>query len=248
MRRVRAGKRGRWISLLAVGFVGYLLGGWHAANTRSTELTASQSVAMRFPEASANTAADSSATETPTGTVSDVALKDARLALLSPQPMAPVVAAPPPAQPQAATPAALPPATVIAPAPAPKLVRAAAPRSEPKVSANSVTPHPASRPAFLNDAQIASIKERLHLTFDQERMWPAVEAALRNIAYAKARYAHRHGAPEATQTAALDPDGAEVQGLKSAAIPLLMSFSDEQKDEVRSLAHGMGLDQLATEF
>ena len=40
---------------------------------------------------------------------------------------------------------------------------------------------------MLNDAQIASIKARLHLTPDQERMWPAVEAALRNIAYAKAR-------------------------------------------------------------
>jgi hypothetical protein len=39
-----------------------------------------------------------------------------------------------------------------------------------------------------------------------------------------------------------------VQGLKAAAIPLLMSFSDEQKSEVRSLAHVMGLDKLATEF
>lgn len=253
MRRVRAGKRGRWISLLAAGFVGYLLGGWHAANTRSTELTASQSVALRFPEASASTAAESPATEAPTGTVSsETALKDARLVLFSPQPMAPVVSAPAqPQQQQALTLAALPPATVIArpPAPTPKSLRAAAPpRSEPKVSANSAAPHPAVRPAFLTDTQIASIKERLHLTSDQERMWPAVEAALRNIAYAKAHYARRYGAPDATQTAALDPDSAEVQGLKSAAIPLLMSFSDEQKDEVRSLAHGMGLDQLATEF
>jgi hypothetical protein len=39
-----------------------------------------------------------------------------------------------------------------------------------------------------------------------------------------------------------------VQGLKSAAIPLLMSFNSEQKDEVRNIAHVMGLDQLASQF
>jgi hypothetical protein len=251
MRRVRAGKRGRWISLLAAGLVGYLLGGWHAANNRSTELTAAQSVALRFPEASAGTAIERSATEMPTGTVSATALKEVRLALLSPQPMAPIASALL-AQPQAVAPPPMPqepPATAANQAASAPKPEAAAPRGEPKASANSAAAHHAGRPGFLlNDAQIASIKERLHLTRDQERMWPAVEAALRNIAYAKAHYARRHGAPESTQTAALDVDSAEVQGLKSAAIPLLMSFSDEQKNEVRSLAHVMGLDQLAAEF
>ena len=48
------------------------------------------------------------------------------------------------------------------------------------------------RPGFvLNDAQIASIKQRLHLTQDQEEMWPAVEAALRNLAYTRARVGAR---------------------------------------------------------
>ena len=79
-------------------------------------------------------------------------------------------------------------------------------------------------------------------------MWPAVEAALRNIAYAKARDGRRHGAAATTDVASLDPDSAEVQGLKSAAFPLIMSFSDEQRSEVRSLAHVMGLDQLASEL
>ncbi len=46
--------------------------------------------------------------------------------------------------------------------------------------------HASNRPGYmLDDAQIASIKERLHLTPDQEQMWPAVEAALRNIAYTR---------------------------------------------------------------
>jgi hypothetical protein len=77
-------------------------------------------------------------------------------------------------------------------------------------------------------------------------MWPSVEAALRSIAYAKARDANQRGA--AVVVASLDPDSAEVQDLKSAAVPLIMSFSDEQKNEVRNLAHVMGLDRLASEF
>ncbi len=79
-------------------------------------------------------------------------------------------------------------------------------------------------------------------------MWPAVEAALRNIAYAKAHDGRRHGPAVNTDVASLDPDSAEVQGLKSAAFPLIMSFSDEQRNEVRSLAHVMGLDKLASEM
>jgi zinc resistance-associated protein len=99
---------------------------------------------------------------------------------------------------------------------------------------------------MLNDAQIASIKTRLHLTPDQEQMWPAVEAALRNIAYTRSREAHRQGTTANTQVASAD--GVDVRELKSAAVPLIMSFNSEQKDEVRNLAHVMGLDQLATQF
>ena len=100
---------------------------------------------------------------------------------------------------------------------------------------------------MLNDAQIASIKERLHLTPDQEQMWPAVEAALRNIAYTRQQPPRGRGVPAgATQTAAVDPEA--VQSLKSAAVPLIMSFNNEQKDEVRNLVHVIGLDQLASQF
>jgi hypothetical protein len=83
-------------------------------------------------------------------------------------------------------------------------------------------------------------------------MWPAVEAALRNMAYARALQARAHGAPgngapaSTPQTAAVDPNA--VQGLKSAAVPLILSFNAEQKEEVRNLAHVMGLDQLASQF
>lgn len=257
MRRSRGLKRGRWLSLLVAGIVGYLLGGWHAVPSRSTDLSASQYVALRFPEAKADNAAVDAAADMPTDTtISTKALKQARLALLSPQPMVPVIARPP-AEPQIA--AISPASAVTAPAPAAMPSRSEAKfeaKSEAKFEAKSAAitspvaaaaHHPNRQGFLLNDAQIGSIKERLHLTPDQERMWPAVEAALRNVAYAKVRTAHRHDAP-GSEVASLDAEGAEVRGLKSAAIPLLMSFNDEQKNEVRSLAHVMGLDKLASEF
>jgi hypothetical protein len=258
MRRDRAGKRGRWLSLLVAGFIGYVVGNWHAATVRSitigsTDVTPSQTVALRFPEAkAADIAVADDAADAPTGSVTVAVLKNAQLALLDPEPMVPVVSprqavTPPPSESVAAplpqqreTPAET--RTQIKPA-------AAAPRPAAKPAAAERAARHAGRPgSMLNDAQIASIKERLHLTPDQERMWPAVEAALRNVAYAKARTESRPGAPASAEVAALDADSAELQGLKSAAIPLIMSFNDEQKNEVRSLAHVMGLDKLASEF
>ena len=142
------------------------------------------------------------------------------------------------------------PAPSLTPKPVPSAA-AAAPTAPPAPKVAAVAPrHPAveQRPGYvLNDAQIASINERLHLTPGQEEMWPAVEAALRNVAYTHQQQPHGRGAPAgATQTAAVDPEA--VQNLKSAAVPLIMSFNSEQKDEVRNLVHVMGLDQLASQF
>ncbi len=102
----------------------------------------------------------------------------------------------------------------------------------------------------LNEAQIASIKQRLKLTAEQERMWPAVEAALRKIVYTRnamnpqTRAAQSSGSP----TPYIDPSSAEVQQLKSAALPLIMRLNDEQKREVKMLAYVMGLEAVAAQF
>lgn len=253
MRRDRGRRRGRWLWVFAAGFIGYLLGDWHAATLRSANFSPSpsQNVALRFPEAKVEAPANA-ATDAPTGSVNAAALKDPQLALFNPEPMVPVVHLQPAAAEPSSESVSAPPAP---PAPAPhaesrsegKPTVTTPARAAARQSALDTARH-TNRPGFLlNDAQIASIKERLHLTLDQERMWPAVEAALRNIAYAKAR-GHRPGLPAEMETDSLDADSAEVQGLKSAAIPLIMSFSDEQKNEVRSLAHVMGLDKLAAEF
>jgi hypothetical protein len=102
----------------------------------------------------------------------------------------------------------------------------------------------------LNDAQIASIKQRLKLTAEQERMWPAVEAALRKIVYTKnAMNPQTHSTQSSGSTVAyIDPGSAEVQQLKSAALPLIKRLNDEQKREVKMLAYVMGLEAVASQF
>jgi hypothetical protein len=264
------------LALLGAGFIGYLVGDMHAVTSRSGELNAAQNIALRFPESQtlaqsrADTAAVEAAADVTTGSANTAVLGESQVSLLSPERMVPlsVSAQPAPVQPAPVQPAPVQVASAEQAAPLPAAAAAPIPRvaaavaaakaevktlavrakSELKTAADTVARR-ANRAGFvLNDAQIASIKARLHLTADQERMWPGVEAALRTIAYVKARDAQRHGGAAAADVASLNPDSAEVQGLKSAAVPLIMSFNDEQRSEVRNLAHVMGLDQLAAQF
>jgi hypothetical protein len=250
MRRKQAFKRGRVLSIVVAGFAGYVIGGWNGSVPRSPALSAAQSVALRFPqdldEASPVTVAFASSANA-------AAIGNTRVALFSPQPMVRQASAPQTPVQQAST-AQLPTpqatmqlasAEQTLPQPAPAAKR---PNGVKPVVAAVHNRNDRAAGFMLNDAQIASIKTRLHLTVDQEQMWPAVEAALRNIAYTRSREARRHSAPANTQLASADADGVDVRDLKSAAIPLIMSFNSEQKDEVRNLAHVMGLDQLATQF
>lgn len=254
--------------VLAIGVVGYLIGGWHPAVLGAkTDLSAADVVALRFPlqwDAASPATVDAAGAPPAVGVVNASPARrtdNAELALLDPEPMAPQ------AGPQAATrgtdnsiavtkpqlaagqatgspPALAPSETPRMPQPRPAAVH---PAVSSKASPPAVQRRPLNRPDYmLNDAQIASIKERLHLTPDQERMWPAVEAALRNIAYKRVQEARRrNGRPDGSQVAF---DSEAVEGLKSAAVPLIMSFNDEQKQEVRDVAHVMGLDQLAAQF
>jgi hypothetical protein len=123
-----------------------------------------------------------------------------------------------------------------------------APKSQPT---NPAPRRVANRPNnVLNDAQIANIKRRLNLTPDQEQMWPAVETALRKIVYTKnAAEAAVHAAQSASgHMAYVDPGSAEVQQLKYAALPLIMRLNDDQRREVKMMAHVMGLEGVASQF
>jgi hypothetical protein len=287
MRRSRALTRGRWLPLLAAGMVGYVLGDWHTIAMRTAELSAPQSVALRFPEANDEPVTEP-APATPARATNAIILGDTSAVLLSPAPMIasavrqpsapaqqpgapqapvrvataadtlalasmPAAAAAPAQRTLAATTQAAPEAkaeTKIEPRPDVKAAAATPPKSETKpAGAAAEGARSSNRQVYvLNDTQIASIKRRLHLSPDQEQMWPAVEAALRSIAYSKSRDGHHRGGATSAEVASLDPYGPEVQGLKSAAFPLIMSFSDEQRSEVRTIAHVMGLDQLASQL
>jgi hypothetical protein len=250
MRRKQAFKRGRVLSIVVAGFAGYVIGGWNGSVPRSPALSAAQSVALRFPQDLGDASPVTVAFAT---SANAAAMGNTQLALFSPQPLVPQASAPQ-APVQQASAAQLPtPQTTMQMASAEQTLPQPAPAAKRPtgIKPAAVAVHNRDDRAaglMLNDAQIASIKTRLHLTPDQEQMWPAVEAALRNIAYTRSREAHRRNAPANTQVASADADGVDVRDLKSAAIPLIMSFNSEQKDEVRNLAHVMGLDQLATQF
>lgn len=126
---------------------------------------------------------------------------------------------------------------------APKITPPVAPPPQKPKLTNK--PPPQKPYALLSDAQIAGIKERLRLSSAQESYWPGVERALRAVA--KKIHATRQADPNATG-APIDPEAEEIQQLKSAAMPLLFQLREDQKNEVRTLARLIGLEQVASQI
>ncbi|MDE5455774.1 hypothetical protein GWE18_23630 [Bradyrhizobium sp. CSA112] len=123
---------------------------------------------------------------------------------------------------------------------APPAAAQAAPPPKPKAVAK---PQPQQKNyALLSDVQIAGIKDRLKLSASQEYYWPPVETALRAVA--RKIHAGRQANPNASGVQ-IDPESAEVQQLKSAAMPLLFQLREDQKSEVRTLARIIGLEKVA---
>ena len=239
--------------VIAAGTAACLAMGWHAGEMLHAKLSHSeqadrQELASRYPD-----------TSEPATAAQPAALANAlirskdqqRIALAVSNPPQPVeeskppqpevVAAaegvPPPAEP-ARDPAATAPVVMAAATPEP----AAGAMSEPSVKPVAAVHR---RPnAVLDDGQIASIKRRLHLTAYQERMWPAVESELRKLAVAAPT--HQQQAKRGTkEPPKLELSRADVARLKTAALPLIMSFNEEQKGELRNMAHVTGLDRYA---
>jgi hypothetical protein len=136
------------------------------------------------------------------------------------------------------------PGDIEAPKIAAPAAMAPAPLAPPKPKVANKPP-PQKSYALLSDMQIASIKQRLRLSSDQESYWPAVERALRAVA--RKIHATRKADPNATG-APIDPEAAEVQQLKSAAMPLLFQLREDQKEEVRTLARMIGLEKVAAQI
>lgn len=102
--------------------------------------------------------------------------------------------------------------------------------------ASVVAPAPApvrATTAFLDDQQIAAIKTRLRLTATQEKYWPPVESALRDVISAM-HVARR-------QPSSVDSDHEAVKRLMVAAGPFLAQLRADQKSQIQSLMRISGL-------
>lgn len=72
------------------------------------------------------------------------------------------------------------------------------------------------RAAFV-DAKIAAVKAGLQLTPDQEKMWPPVEAAVRDFAKQRIALANARASERDARRAARDQKGSEDRGGKDQA-------------------------------
>jgi hypothetical protein len=267
MRHAR--KRGlAGLAVLGITVVAGLLAAWGVSPGESSQIAPADVVALRFPADWMNSDETTGTAETvaPAAAPATFALAsagDTRLdtgLMFSPRqtyatPMQPVAApAPQPAALAVAAPA-------VKPEPRVEARAEIKPEAKPVAPTRSIAAAPQHKPAarkkdsgeLFNDAQLASIKTRLKLSQSQEQYWPPVENALRAIGRTVAR-----GTPpkttamgyasESRLAAQIDPDSDEVQQLKSAAFPLIMSMNDDQKQQVRNIAHVMGLERVASSF
>jgi acyl-CoA reductase-like NAD-dependent aldehyde dehydrogenase len=110
---------------------------------------------------------------------------------------------------------------------------------------------PEDMAAFTN-ARIAALKAGLELTPAQEKNWPALETALRDMAKARAERMkewsekreekdkdHNLLALMQMKGKALEARGAEIEKLADAAKPLYESLDDAQKRRFGMLLHGI---------
>jgi hypothetical protein len=113
------------------------------------------------------------------------------------------------------------------------------PASPPMEAMPLPTPRPARRPSpyipddrVFNDAQIASMKNQLNLTVEQERLWGAVELELQGLRWRRSS-SRGNGAPIL--------DVSAVQRLNLAYEQLARTLSEDQKRQVRVLMGIIGL-------
>jgi hypothetical protein len=126
------------------------------------------------------------------------------------------------------------------------------------VSAQELASHSSQRYALQShgngevESKIAQAKASLRLTADQERHWPRVEIALRDVA------SRRNNIEEASaggfvqkvkaRAGEIVLNAASIKRLVSAAQPLIRSLDDEQKRRALTMARSMGLTSVAQHF
>jgi hypothetical protein len=230
--RLSGKAKGGLACLALIGGIGVaaLVSGGSARSVEDPELSPAEVVALRFPEE-----IEEAISAAPSESAADRELEQQTLSILAfnPDPLGIHTAQAWPSAPDSAQPAE---SAEQAAAAAPEQTGSVTAAPERKAAQNVRAKR--QPPKLFNDAQIANIKQRLRLSREQERYWPSVESALRYIGWRHAR--------DRNQIPTLDPD--DVEKLKVAAVPLIMSLREDQKHEVRMLAHVMGLEKIAAQF
>lgn len=98
--------------------------------------------------------------------------------------------------------------------------------------------------ATVASIDVVRIRTALNLSSDQQRHWPAVEAALRGIARDQAAAGEGAFARLKRKVVAITVDSSALMRLAQAAAPLIDTLSDGQRQTARNLAREMGLGQI----
>jgi len=103
----------------------------------------------------------------------------------------------------------------------------------------------------LVDSRIAQFKASLRLTAEQEKLWPPVEAAIRDaVAQYQAEDSRATGLIQwmSTQAHAASGEAAYVRRAVAASQPLVRTLDAEQRREGLKTAKSMGLGSFAAAF
>jgi hypothetical protein len=115
--------------------------------------------------------------------------------------------------------------------------------SAPPPRATQAKPEKPSR-LLLSDMQVAGIKQRLKLTTAQEKYWPPMESALREVMLLV--YDHQKRAKKSGDET-FDTESAAVTRLKETSKALFGQLRGDQKNEVMMLARIAGLSSVVSE-
>lgn len=100
------------------------------------------------------------------------------------------------------------------------------------------------------ESGIARFKAALRLTPDQERHWPRVESALRDIARKPDQADEQRGMLRRIGSRATEMmlSASAVKRLVSAAQPLMKTLDQDQKSKAMQIARAMGFGSVAARF
>jgi hypothetical protein len=105
---------------------------------------------------------------------------------------------------------------------------------------------PAHAGLVVTEAHIARLKAALRLTPEQEKLWPAVQTALREVV--RAQHEQRPQLELASTGGGSSNLDDKISRAAAAALPLIAVLDEQQKKSALRFARSLGLGNLASVF